>query len=141
MFADSSSVTDQAPPLSDSSGGQRAFGLSEMDFERGAVASADDARQLGSAELSGSPLARNCRAFKHTRAVADGTLCSSFSGRGSVRLSQIEAYFALRERVVFVRWLKELPAAASAKSEPPTDVSPDTIAKAESMFETIAPRK
>ena len=38
MFADSSSVTDQAPPLSDSSGGQRAFGLSEMDFERGAVA-------------------------------------------------------------------------------------------------------
>jgi hypothetical protein len=115
--------------------------LTVLTFERGAVASADDARQLGSAELSGAPLARNCRAFKHTQAVADGTLCSSFSGRGSMRLSQVEAYFALRDRVVFVRWLKELPAAASAKSEPPTDVSPDTIAKAESLFATIGPRK
>jgi hypothetical protein len=38
VFAHAASVTDKASPLSDSSGGQRAFGLSEMDFERGAIA-------------------------------------------------------------------------------------------------------
>jgi hypothetical protein len=38
VFAHAASVTDKASPLTGSSGGQRAFGLSEMDFERGAIA-------------------------------------------------------------------------------------------------------
>lgn len=118
-------------------------------FESDHPATAQDAGALGANEVAGVAMARRCNPFKHASG-SDGTVCSSMTARGMVRMAQIEAYFPVQGKAVFVRVLRELPhlsmqgpPGAPGQGEGPSaaeqadDVFLQTIQDAEAIVQTV----